>query len=182
MLLWWSCQSPVAHSCGLLKHSNTFHGGLFKLNTKFDADSLLYLLSHSEWDGHTVHMLTQWHLPNPLTSTVKSLLFTHVHSSPLSLAARLHWCCANHFFILTMVGLLPDRPHILKVFNDVQQEHQLARTDASWPRSQGKNLQDHRTQEFTHGCCIVNALGSKWHSAVRFCNYTLGCLVILNFK
>ena len=31
---------------------------------------------------------------HPLTSVVKSL-FTHVHSSPLSLAARLHWCCAN---------------------------------------------------------------------------------------
>ena len=40
-------------------------------------------------------MLTQWHLPPPLTSIVKSLLFTHAHSSPLSLAARLHWCCAN---------------------------------------------------------------------------------------
>ena len=30
-----------------------------------------------------------------LTSTVKSSLFTHAHSSPLPLAARLHWCCAN---------------------------------------------------------------------------------------
>ena len=41
------------------------------------------------------HMLTQQYLPPPLTSTLKSSLFTHVHSSPLSLAARLHWCCAN---------------------------------------------------------------------------------------
>ncbi|KAF6094688.1 hypothetical protein HJG60_011798 [Phyllostomus discolor] len=41
-------------------------------------------------------MLTQWCLPPPLTSTVKSSLFTHVHSSPLSLAARLHQCHANH--------------------------------------------------------------------------------------
>ena len=41
-------------------------------------------------------MLTQWHLPPPLTSTVKSSLFTHAHSSPLSLAARLHQCHANH--------------------------------------------------------------------------------------
>ena len=68
---------------------------MFKLNTKFDADSLLYLLSHFECDDHTVHMLTQWHLPPLATSTVKSSLFTHVHSSPLSLAARLHQCCAN---------------------------------------------------------------------------------------
>ena len=36
----------------------------------------------------------------PLTSTVKLSLFTHVHSSPLSLAGRLHWCCTNcsHYF------------------------------------------------------------------------------------
>ena len=31
----------------------------------------------------------------PLTSTVKLSVFTHVHSSPLSLAARLYQCCAN---------------------------------------------------------------------------------------
>ena len=33
---------------------------MFKVNTKFDADSSLYLLSHFECDGHTVHMLPQW--------------------------------------------------------------------------------------------------------------------------
>ena len=37
-----------------------------KLNTKFDADSLLYLLCHFECYDHTVHMLTQWRpLPPP---------------------------------------------------------------------------------------------------------------------
>ena len=61
---------------------------MFKLNTKFDSDSLLYSLSHFECDGHTVHMLTQWHLPPPLTSTVKLSLFTHTQSSPLFLAAN----------------------------------------------------------------------------------------------
>ena len=69
---------------------------MLKLNAKFDTDSLLCSLSHFECDGHTVHMLTQWCLPPPLTSTVKSSLFTHAHSSPLSLAARLRWCHANH--------------------------------------------------------------------------------------
>ena len=39
---WWSCQSPVAHSCSLLNHPNSFHRGIFKLSTKFDADLLLY--------------------------------------------------------------------------------------------------------------------------------------------
>ena len=96
-LSWWSSPSPVAHSCGLLNHLNSFCGGMFKLNAKFDADSLLYLLSHFECNGHTVHMLTQWHLPPPLTSTVKLSLLMHEHSSPLSLAAH---CCANHSVIL----------------------------------------------------------------------------------
>ena len=32
-LSWWSCQSPVAHSCGLANHLNSFRGGIFTLNT-----------------------------------------------------------------------------------------------------------------------------------------------------
>ena len=88
VLLWWSCQSPGTHNCGLLSHPNSFRGGRFKLNAKFDADSFLYLLSHFECDGYTAHLLTQQHLPPRLTGTVKSSLFTHVHSSSLSLAAR----------------------------------------------------------------------------------------------
>ena len=94
-LSWWSCQSPGAHSYSLLNHPNSFSGRMFKLNAKLDTDSLLYSLSHFECHGHTVHMLTWQHLPPPLTSTVKSSLFMHVHSSPLSLAASLHGCCTN---------------------------------------------------------------------------------------
>ena len=67
----------------LLNHLNCFHGRMFKLNAKY-ADLLLYLLSHFECDGYTVHMLTQSHLLLPLTSTVKLSLFTHEHSSPLT--------------------------------------------------------------------------------------------------
>ena len=86
---------PVAHSCRLLKHLNSFHREMFKLNTKFDADSLPYLLSHFECDDHhIVHIFTQWHLPPLLTSNSEvSSLFTHVHSSPLFLVARLHGYC-----------------------------------------------------------------------------------------
>ena len=65
---------------------------MFKRNTKFDADLLSYSFSHFECDVHTVHMLTQKHISPPLTHTVKSSLLTHVHSSPLSLAARLQQC------------------------------------------------------------------------------------------
>ena len=90
------CQSPVAHSCGLLNHMNSFCGRMFKLKAKFDAYSLLSSLSHFEHAGHTVHKLTPRCLLPPLTSTVKSSLFTNAHSSPISLAARLCWCCTNH--------------------------------------------------------------------------------------
>ena len=68
---------------------------MFQLNTKFDADSLLYSLSHFEGATYTRHVLSQWCPPPPLTSTVKSSLFTHVHSRPLSLAARLYQCRTN---------------------------------------------------------------------------------------
>ena len=77
--------------------SNGFCGGMFKLNAKCDADSLLYSLSHFECHVHTVHMLTQLHLPPPLVSTVKLSLFTLVHSSSVSLAARLPQCHVNDF-------------------------------------------------------------------------------------
>ena len=40
-------------------------------------------------------MLTQQRLAPPLTSPVQLSLFTHAHSSPLSLAARLHWYCTT---------------------------------------------------------------------------------------
>ena len=98
-VLWWSCQSPLAHSCSFLNHPNSFHRGIFKLNTIFDADWLLYSLSHFECDGHTLHMLTQWRSLPSLTSIVKSSLFTHAHSSPLSLAARFHWHHTHWYYI-----------------------------------------------------------------------------------
>ena len=89
-------RSPFALSSCFLNHLNSFHGGMLKFNAKFDAVSLLYLPCHFECDGHTVHMLTQQCQLLLVTSTVKLSLFMHVHSIPLSLAARLHQCCANH--------------------------------------------------------------------------------------
>ena len=108
-LLWWSCQPPVAYSYGLLNHRNSYHGGMFKLNTNFDGDLFLYLLSHFERDSHTVHVLTQWGLLPPLTSTVKLSLFMHAHSSMLSLAATLHWCHTNHFHCITNGWTFPSQ-------------------------------------------------------------------------
>ena len=109
-LLWWSCQSPVAHSCGLLNHLNSFHEGMFKLNAKFDEDSLFYLLSHFECGGHTVHMLSQWHLlPHWLVqwSCHCSRMWIPVHSPWLPGYINI---VQTILIILTMVGCFPDRP------------------------------------------------------------------------
>ena len=76
----------------LLNHPNSFHGGTLKLNTKFDADSLLYLLSHFKCNDHTIHMLTQWWLSPIPTSMMNSSLLTCACYSPLSLAARFYQC------------------------------------------------------------------------------------------
>ena len=59
-------------------------------------------------------MLTQRCLLPLLTSTVKSSLFTHVHSSPCSLAARLQGCHVTILIILTIVGLFLDKLHTYK--------------------------------------------------------------------
>ena len=107
MLLWWSCQSPFTHSCGHLNHPNRFRGWKFKLSAKFDAD-FLALLAQSFW---------MWGPHNrvyhpPLTGTVKSSLFTHMHASPPSLAARLHQCCTNHSNYINNGWTFLDRPCI----------------------------------------------------------------------
>ena len=101
---WARCWDEAAHHqlpiavafWGLLNHPDSFCRGIFKLHAKFDMVLLLYTLIHFECDGHTVHRLTSWHLLPPLTSALKSSLFTHAHSSPLSLAIRLHRCWVNH--------------------------------------------------------------------------------------
>ena len=78
-----SIQLPVAHSSCLLNHLNSFHGGMFMLSAKLDADSLLYSLSCFECYGHGVHMLTQQCLPPPLTSTVKYIVHSCAFQSTL---------------------------------------------------------------------------------------------------
>ena len=51
----WSCQSAVAHSCGLLNHPNSFHGGMLKLNTIWCR--FVALLAQSFWmqQPHSTH-------------------------------------------------------------------------------------------------------------------------------
>ena len=54
-LLWWSCQSPVAHSCSFLNHPNSFHAGMFKLNKIWCR--FVALLAQSFWmrRPHSTH-------------------------------------------------------------------------------------------------------------------------------
>ena len=104
----------LPRATAFLNHPNSFCRGMYKLNAKFYVDVLLYSLSHFECDGH-IQMLTQWHLLPPLTSTVKSSLFTHVHSSPHSLAARLHGCSCFIINGWTFSGQTSDI--ILKKYN-----------------------------------------------------------------
>ena len=69
--------------------------------------------THFECDGHTVHMPTRRCLLPPVTSTVKSSLFTHmciaVHSAWLPGYADV---TQTVLIILTVAGLFPDRPCI----------------------------------------------------------------------
>ena len=63
---WVCCRDEAANhqlpiAAAFLNHPNSFHKGMFNLNAKFVADSLLYSLSNFECDDHTIHMLPQWH-------------------------------------------------------------------------------------------------------------------------
>ena len=112
MLSWWSCQSPIAHRCSLLNHPNSSHRGIFKLNTKFDADSLHYLLSHfnavttqytcSLNSVYHPHWLVQW-------SHHCSHMCIRVHSPWLPGYINV---LQSILVILTMAGLSLDRPRI----------------------------------------------------------------------
>ena len=105
-------QLPISGS--LLNHPNSFHRGMFKLNAKFDTDSLLCSLSHFDCNGHTVHMLTQLRLLPPLTSTVKSSLFMHAHPQYLLLGSQVtSVSCKPFSFYEQWLDVFLDRSHIM---------------------------------------------------------------------
>ena len=96
MLSWWSCQSPVARGCGPLHHTNSFHGGKFKLNAKFDAAALL------RW-------LVQW----------SHCSLTHVPVHCPSLPGYIDVTQAI-LAVLKMAGIFPDRPRRMRALPYVQ--------------------------------------------------------------
>ena len=101
---------------------------MLKLNKKSDADSLLYLLSRFECNGHTVHMLTQRHLPSPVTSTVKLLLFMHIPAHSPGLPGYMD-VPQTILIILTVVGLFPDRPQYIYVYVSIYPSGSASQTE-----------------------------------------------------
>ena len=111
-LLWWSCQPPVAHGCILLNHLNSFCGGMFKLNEKFDAiccstHSVILNVMATQYTGslsgvYGPHWLVHW---------------SH-HCSHMHIPVHSPWLpgyidvAQTIIVILTMAGLFPDRPHM----------------------------------------------------------------------
>ena len=94
---------------------------MFKLNAKFDANLLLYLLSHLECNGHTAHILTQWCLlPHPHWLVQWSHQCSHmcipVYSSWLTGYISV---AQTVLTILTMARLFLDRPCIYPNRNEV---------------------------------------------------------------
>ena len=67
------------------------------------------------WCPHSTHAHSMASTP-PLTSTVKSSLFMHVHSSPLFLPDSYIDAMQTILIILTTVGLFPDRPRMYHIF------------------------------------------------------------------
>ena len=83
---------------------------MFKLNTKCDADSLLYSVVLNAMATYThAHSTVS---TAPLTSTVMSSFFTHAHASPPSLLPGYVDVAQTVLIMLTMVDLFLDRPHI----------------------------------------------------------------------
>ena len=99
---------PIAISCPLIfSWTSTMVWNLFPFKVDFSFGKSLKLQGAKSglwwgWVGRLPpHWLVQWrhHCSHIL------------HSSPLSLAARLHGCHAHRSHILTMAELFPNRPH-----------------------------------------------------------------------
>ena len=70
-------------------------GKYIQVNDKQKKRVALLSQSFWMWRPPSIHAHSKVST-TPLTSIVKSSLLMHAQASPLSLAARLHWCCTNH--------------------------------------------------------------------------------------
>ena len=90
---WWSCQSPVAHSCELLNHTVSVEDCLSLTQNLMQIRCSTCSVILNEMVTQYTCSLNSIYCPCWLG---KSSLFPHAHSSPLSLAATLHQCHTNH--------------------------------------------------------------------------------------
>ena len=131
------------HSCSLQNHPSSFHGGMFKLKAKLNADLLIYLLilnavatqytyslhsiSHPHWLGQWSHRCSRMCIP--------------VHSPWLPACI---YVVQTILIMLTMAVLFPERPHILRKlkqeaketrgWNKRQRWRHHSNTDPTWMR------------------------------------------------
>ena len=109
-LAWWSWQSLVSHSCGLLTHPNSFRGRMFKLHTKFDVDcSTRSVILNAMATQYTCSLNGSYH-PHRLVQ------WSH-HCSYMCVPVHSPWLpgytdVQTVLVILTMAGLFLDRSHI----------------------------------------------------------------------
>ena len=117
VLLWWSCQSPVAHSCGLLIIQIFWSSRIFFLKKNIQAWCKIWcrfivLFTQSFWMTwpHS-NMLTQQHLLPPL------LQWSH-HCSRMCFPVHSPWLpgytdvVQTILILLTIAGPFLDRPHV----------------------------------------------------------------------
>ena len=123
-LLWWSCQSPVVHSCGLLNYPDSFLGGILKPKTKFDAYSLLYSLILNVMATQYTSSLNGIYCPHWLEQ------WSH-HCSCMRILVHSPWLTGyidvvqTILIILTMAGLFLDRPRIVQFLQFLSTKYYL---------------------------------------------------------
>ena len=107
MLSWWSWQSPVVCSCSLLNHPNSLRERMFKLNAKFDENSLLYSVILNAMATQYTCLLNRVHCPHWL------LQWGH-HCSHMQIPVHSTWLPSyinviqTVLVILTVAELFPD--------------------------------------------------------------------------
>ena len=82
---------------------------MFKLNAKFDADLLLYLLSHFECNGHTIHSKPPTAPPTPASTVSHHCSYMHIPVHSPWLPGYID-VTQTILLILIMDGFFPDRP------------------------------------------------------------------------
>ena len=82
---------------------------MFKFNAKFEADLLLYSLSHFECEGHTIHTHGHSMTSTAPTDQCSEVVIVHTCAFQFTLLGSVD-VLQTVLIILTMAGLFPDTP------------------------------------------------------------------------